>query len=239
MGTVKSIDYESIWSGVWGDMQRYGPIHRHHRRIFSDMIACLPKEEVLSVADVGCGEGSNLIYLKKEFPSASMVGIDVSRTAIHRASKFVDAQYVIMDVQNDFLDKSFDFVISSDVVEHLEDDVSAMRNIYRMTKKYALIATVQGRMREFEKKIGHIRSYDYGELQRKLESVGFKVERVVEWGFPLFSPLYRELFNIGSVEGVSHGNYGVVKKLLCQVLYFLFSLNRSDKGDIIFVLVSK
>src|SRR5262245_63876156 len=74
MDTVNSIDYEAIWSGVWGDMQRYGPIHRHHRRIFSEMIACLPKEEVLSVADVGCGEGSNLIYLQKEFPRASILG---------------------------------------------------------------------------------------------------------------------------------------------------------------------
>ncbi len=239
MTSVDTVDYEAIWSDVWGDMQKYGPIHRHHRRIFNQMVADLPKDEVLTVADIGCGEGSNLLYLKHVFPNATLFGIDVSRKAIEKARSLVDAEFVVLDAQGDYPLRNFDFVISSDVIEHLEDDMSALRNIYRITKKYALIASVQGRMREFEKKIGHIRSYEYGELQQKLESVGFTTVRVVEWGFPFYSPIYRELFNIGSVEEVSHGKYGLVKKLLCQVLYGLFSLNRSDKGDIIFVLVKK
>jgi SAM-dependent methyltransferase len=239
MTSVDTVDYEAIWSDVWGDMQKYGPIHRHHRRIFNEMVAELPKDEVLTVADIGCGEGSNLLYLKQVFPNATLFGVDVSRKAIKKARSLVDAEFVVLDAQGDYPLRSFDFVISSDVIEHLEDDMSALRNIYRITKKYALIASVQGRMREFEKKIGHIRSYEYGELQQKLESVGFTTVRVVEWGFPFYSPIYRELFNIGPVEGVSHGKYGLVKKLLCQVLYGLFSLNRSDKGDIIFVLVKK
>jgi len=233
------VDYEAIWSDVWGDMQKYGPIHRHHRRIFTEMMSNLPKEEILTVADIGCGEGSNLLYLKQMFPKAHLFGVDVSRKAITKARSIVDAEFVVLDAQGDYPLRSFDFVISSDVIEHLEDDMAALRNIYRITKKYALIATVQGRMREFEKAIGHIRSYKYGELQKRLESIGFTIERVVEWGFPLYSPIYRELFNIGSVEGVSHGKYGLLKRILCEVLYASFFLNRSDKGDIIFVLVRK
>lgn len=239
MSAAAPVDYESIWSDVWGDMQKYGPIHRHHRRIFSEMIAGLPKEEIATVADIGCGEGSNLLYLKQMFPQTNLFGVDVSRKAIEKAKTLVDAEFVVLDAQGDYPLRNFDFVISSDVIEHLEDDMAALRNIYRITNKYALIASVQGRMRDFEKTIGHIRSYDYGELQHKLESVGFKIDKVIEWGFPLYSPLYRELFNIGSVEGVSHGKYGILKKILCQVLYVLFFLNRSDKGDIIFVLASK
>jgi SAM-dependent methyltransferase len=239
MSTAMPVDYEAIWSDVWGDMQKYGPIHRHHRRIFTQMISDVPKEDILTIADIGCGEGSNLAYLKKVFPRARLFGVDVSRRAIEKAKTLVDAEFVVLDAQGDYPLRSFDFVISSDVVEHLEDDMSALRNIYRITNKYALVASVQGRMRDFEKTIGHVRSYAYGELQAKLASVGFQVVKVVEWGFPLYSPLYRELFNIGSVEGVSHGRYGLVKRLLCEVLYVLFFLNRSDKGDIIFVLVRK
>jgi SAM-dependent methyltransferase len=239
MSTAMSVDYEAIWSDVWGDMQKYGPIHRHHRRIFTQMVSDVPKEAILTIADIGCGEGSNLLYLKKIFPQARLFGIDVSRRAIEKAKALVDAEFVVLDAQGDYPLCSFDFVISSDVVEHLEDDMSTLRNIYRITNKYALVASVQGRMREFEKTIGHVRSYAYGELQEKLESIGFQLVKVVEWGFPLYSPLYRDLFNIGSVEGVSHGKYGFLKRLLCEMLYALFFLNRSDKGDIIFVLVRK
>jgi hypothetical protein len=36
-----------------------------------------------------------------------------------------------------------------------------------MTKKYFVIATVQGRMRGYEKNIGHVRNYELGELEKK------------------------------------------------------------------------
>lgn len=54
---MTTVDYEAIWTNVWGDMQRYGPVHRHHRRIFSDMIGKVPREQIATVADFGCGEG--------------------------------------------------------------------------------------------------------------------------------------------------------------------------------------
>ena len=57
---MSSVDYEAIWTGVWGDMQRYGPTHRHRRRIFGRLIEELPAERITTIADVGCGEGSNL-----------------------------------------------------------------------------------------------------------------------------------------------------------------------------------
>ncbi|MBS1967131.1 MAG: class I SAM-dependent methyltransferase [Chloroflexi bacterium SZAS-1] len=233
------VNYEAIWTDVWGDMQRYGPVHRHHRRIFSDMISRVPREQIHTVADMGCGEGSNLLYLQQEFPNAKLFGFDVSLNAIKRAKQMLNAEFAVMDIESDCPDQSFDFVISSDVIEHIVNDTTALRNIYNITNKYALIATVQGRMRSFEKAIGHIRSYDYGEFPEKMRSVGFKIEQVVEWGFPFFSPIYRNMFDLVAVENASHGNYGMTKRLLCQVLYGLFSLNRHDRGDVIFVLASK
>jgi trans-aconitate methyltransferase len=236
---MSTTNYETIWTHVWGDMQRYGPVHRHHRRIFGEMIRSIPRDDVRTVADIGCGEGSNLLYLKNQFPNAQLFGFDVSINAIRKAISLVNANFAVLDIERDAPSQTFDFVISSDVIEHIEDDMAAIEHIYRITNKYALIATVQGRMRSFEKSIGHIRSYDYGEFARKLETVGFKVERVVEWGFPLFSPIYRDLFDVMTVENASHGKYGLLKRTLCNLLYLLFSLNRHDRGDVIFVLVRK
>jgi trans-aconitate methyltransferase len=224
---------------VWGDMQRYGPFHRHHRRIFDKIIEKVPKEEILTAVDIGCGEGSNLLYLQGRFPKAKLFGLDISSTAIERAKHRIDASFTVLDIEKDPPSQKFDMIICSDVLEHVTDDVAAIKNIYRAADKYALVASVQGRFREFEKSIGHVRSYARGELQEKLESVGFKTMSVVEWGFPLYSPLYRNLFNFPEVEKVSHGQYGITKKILCKVLYVIFFLNRHDKGDVIFILVRK
>ncbi|MBU0768890.1 MAG: class I SAM-dependent methyltransferase [Proteobacteria bacterium] len=233
------VDYENIWNKVWGDMQKYGPIHRHHRRIFGQMIATLPCDQMRMIADIGCGEGSNLLYLKRFFPDAQFFGFDLSETALDKASANVDATLKVLNIEKEPLPCSFDFVICSDVIEHIQDDMAVLRHIYQATVQYALIATVQGRMRPFETTIaGHVRSYAEGELQEKLEAVGFKVLRTVEWGFPLYSPLYRDLFsNVPAAEQTSHGRYGIGKRLLCQVLYGLFCLNSSHRGDLVFALV--
>lgn len=218
-------------------MQKYGPVHRHHRRIFGEMIAQIPRPEIDTIADFGCGEGSNLRYLKHSFPQAKLFGFDISQAALDQAKKLVDAELRLLDIQKEAPTQRFDFTLSSDVIEHLEDDAAALRHICQATKQYTLIATVQGRMREFEKNIGHVRSYAYGELQQKMESAGFQVLRVVSWGFPFYSPLYRDLFNrVSAAEEASHGRYGWGKRLLCELLYAVFSLNRSDRGDIVFVL---
>jgi SAM-dependent methyltransferase len=236
---MSDVNYEQIWESVWGDMQKYGPVHRHHRRIFDRMIDFIPKDDIRSVADIGCGEGSNLLHLHKRFPKAHLFGFDISQTAIEKARTLVDATFAMLDIQSQPLPQKFDFVICSDVIEHLPDDRMALQHIYQATEKFALIATVQGRMRDFEKSIGHVRSYDYGALQRLLEEVGFKTVQMVEWGFPFYSPLYRDLFTwMPAAENASHGRYGWGKRMACQALYVLFSLNRHNRGDIVFSLVA-
>jgi SAM-dependent methyltransferase len=236
---LSSIDYEAIWQDVWGDMQRFGPFHRHHRRIFGKMIKQIPQVDISTAADIGCGEGSNLLYLQKKFPGARLFGFDISHAAIEKARCRVKAKFSVLDIEKEYPPENFDIIICSDVLEHVNDDASAIKNIYRATKKYALIASVQGRMRKSERSIGHVRNYGYGELKSKLESVGFRTLSVVEWGFPLYSPIYRNLFDSPNIERVSHGQYGSTKKFVCNLLYLLFFLNRYDRGDVVFVLVCK
>jgi 2-polyprenyl-3-methyl-5-hydroxy-6-metoxy-1,4-benzoquinol methylase len=237
---MSNLDYELIWSEMWGDMQRYGPTHRHRRRIFGELLKSIPAAGIHTLADIGCGEGSNLAFFAQKYPQAQPFGFDVSQTALDRARRVLPrATFELLDVVQRRAAQTFDLVTCAEVVEHLPDDVTALRNIYAMTRHYALFSTVQGRFREWEKSIGHVRSYAPGELQRKLASVGFRIVKLVQWGFPFYSPLYRDLFTVGSVEGISHGRYGFGKKLACQVLYAVFALNRHDHGDVIFALVEK
>ena len=234
------VDYEHIWTEVWGDMQRYGPTHRHRRRIFGELLKLIPAGRIHTLADIGCGEGSNLAFFAQKYPQAQLFGFDVSQTALDQAQQILPrATFELLDVTQQRAAQMFDLVTCAEVVEHLEDDVTALKNIYAMTQRYALFSTVQGRFREWEKSIGHVRSYAPGELRSKLETVGFQIVKIIHWGFPFYSPLYRDLFTVAPVEGVSHGRYGFGKKLACHVLYAVFALNRHDRGDVIFALVKK
>jgi len=101
-----------------------------------------------------------------------------------------------------------------------------------------IISTLQGRMRKFERQVGHVRNYEYGELEEKIRAAGLTVERVVAWGWPLYSPLYRDLLDMMGNKGTM-GRFGLVRKTICHMLYALFMLNRSTKGDYIFVRAVK
>ncbi len=234
---MTTFDYEGIWKGVWGDMQKHGPVHRHHRRIFSRILEQIPSKEIETIADIGCGEGSNLFFLVKQFPKAKLYGFDVSKTALEVAKKNINAEFSILDIQKEIPQEKFDLVFCSDVVEHLENDLAAIKNIRQVTRRYALIATVQGRMRQNEKSIGHVRNYAYGELEQKMRTAGLKIIQIVEWGFPFYSPVFRDVISmLPASEEFSYGKYNVTKKIISHILYGLFLLNRSDKGDVIFIL---
>jgi len=107
-----------------------------------------------------------------------------------------------------------------------------------MTGRYLLVSTLQGRMRSHETLVGHYRSYARGELQAKLESAGLRVVRVVEWGFPFFSPLYRDLFSATGLKA-TQGRYGPARRLLALLLFQLFRLNAWNRGDYLFVLAER
>ena len=228
-----SFDYEAIWKTAWGDVQSYGPFHRHLRRIIKDMIRPLKFNSVL---DVGCGQGSFLTELKLNFPHIVPNGIDISSSALALArQRLPDGNFSALDISEKSLDEKYDLVVCSEVLEHIPDDVSAIANLRQMTKNYLLVTTPQGRMRQFETQIGHVRNYSRGELVAKLESNGFAVLSVVQWGFPFYSPLYRNFLNFTGGKGTT-GEFGPFRKVIAKIIYMLFLLNSSTRGDEIFVL---
>lgn len=227
------LDYDKSWETRWGDMRRYGPTGRHIRRIIHDMISGLPYDSVL---DVGCGQGSLLATVMPIRPEARYAGVDFSEGALEVAKlRAPQAEFAPLDITAGHLDRRFDLVLCTDVIEHIEDDVTALRNVSEMAGRYLLVSTLQGRMRPFEATVGHYRNYRYGELQQRLDGLGFDLERVVEWGFPFFSPLYRDFLNVTRGQG-TEGHYGTARRIAAHALYQLFRLNSWSRGDYIFLL---
>jgi 2-polyprenyl-3-methyl-5-hydroxy-6-metoxy-1,4-benzoquinol methylase len=73
-----------------------------------------------------------------------------------------------------------DSVVCLNVLEHVPDDVGAMRNIYASIAPGGLLVALVPAHRwlygSLDKHLGHCRRYDRSELVRKMEEAGFEVE---------------------------------------------------------------
>jgi 2-polyprenyl-3-methyl-5-hydroxy-6-metoxy-1,4-benzoquinol methylase len=232
------IDYDAVWTGAWDDMRRYGPMGRHSRRLMRRMTADLNPRTIL---DIGGGEGSLLETLSAAHPNAAMTGTDLAASAVELARRHLPhASFAVLDIAKERLPGTYDLIVCADVVEHIDDDEAALRNMAAMINPggHVVVATLQGRMRDFEKSVGHVRNYAHGELAAKMVRAGLVVDRVIEWGFPFYSPLYRDLLNVTDSRG-TQGKYGVARKLICNLIYAAFLLNSERRGDYIFVRAVK
>lgn len=233
---MKPATYDAHWEFDWDDMVRLGPFHRHLRRVIFELLEGI---EFQTVLDVGCGRGAFLEMLASQYPLIEFKGVDISSAAVDLAKReYPGGQFWVMDISKNFVDQQFDLIICSEVLEHIQDDLSALNNIAHMAKKYLVISTPQGRMRKFEEQVGHVRNYSSGELQEKVKNAGFQLVKVVEWGFPFYSPLYRNFLDLTGARGTT-GDFGLIKRILAQFLHYLFFFNSSKKGDELFILAKR
>jgi glycosyltransferase involved in cell wall biosynthesis/ubiquinone/menaquinone biosynthesis C-methylase UbiE len=78
-----------------------------------------------------------------------------------------------------------DSVVCLNVLEHVEDDLLGLRNIHSALKPggRAIVLVPQGQeiSGTLDEILGHCRRYSIQELRKKMESVGFRIERVLEF----------------------------------------------------------
>lgn len=226
------LDYDEGWD-QWDDMKRYGPMSRHTRRLIWNFIG---KLQYRSVLDVGCGQGSPLEEIARRRPDVELAGVDFSPRAVELARlRMPNATFSVLDLTTEALDKKHDLIICTDVLEHIPDDRAALRNMREMCGRWCLVSTIQGRMRDYELHMCHVRNYRRGELRAKIEDAGFVVRRQIDWGFPFYSPLYREVLRYFPPAATT-GTFGFKRKLLSSVLYYAFLANASKFGDYVFCL---
>jgi 2-polyprenyl-3-methyl-5-hydroxy-6-metoxy-1,4-benzoquinol methylase len=226
--------YDKRWEQIGDDVKKYGPFSRHVRRLLLIELSKLSFETVL---DVGCGPGVLLHDIQNQFPNAGIFGLDFSSYVITTAmNNLPNGNFFVLDITREVLPRKFDVVICSEVLEHIEDDETAICHLEKMTEHYLLISTPQGSMRNFEKSgVGHVRNYSKEELISKLESNNFNIRNIIEWGFPFYSPLYRDFLDLIKDKG-TRGEFGTSRIIISQLLYYLFLLNSSKRGDELVIL---
>jgi SAM-dependent methyltransferase len=140
----------------------------------------LPKPGNLKILDAGCGTGINLSYLA-EF--GQVTGVDDSEEAIRFCRRRGNASVVAADLRAlPLADAQFDLITALDVLEHIDDDAVAIKNLVRVTKRGGhLLITVPafpGLWSEHDEINYHKRRYRKDELRRLVEDAGCAIEKL-------------------------------------------------------------
>jgi len=133
---------------------------------------CLHKSKV-SLLEVGCEAGQNLLEINKRYPHTLLAGIDISApgiNALHNAN--INGWVIDIRKPNAFVrfkNNSFDYILLSHVLEHiLEENIQAtvqthkriFQNLYRIAKKGIFVLTSSITTKDLDKHltfIGHQR----------------------------------------------------------------------------------
>jgi ubiquinone/menaquinone biosynthesis C-methylase UbiE len=98
--------------------------------------------EAVSIFDGGCGEGFILNILNKARPIKSCYAIDLDINEVKDASSNLPfcsvRQGSLYEIP--FQDDSFDLVICSEVFEHLEYPNKALKELYRVARRHAILS---------------------------------------------------------------------------------------------------
>jgi trans-aconitate methyltransferase len=230
--TFSSDFYNEAWH-KWDDMKIYGPTARHTRRFVFSLIKGLSFDSVL---DVGCGTGLLLQQILEKYPHARMTGSEYSIQGIEFAKKRLpDADFHTIDLGKENLGRHFDLVTCIDVLEHVDDDHAALKNLLSMTNKYIVLSVPLGPLFKVEaERMGHVHGYSRAELENKLREAGFEIVKVIQWGFPFYN-IHRRIAN-RMPESSTMGQYNWRKKIVTTILYALFYLNIAPGGERYYVL---
>jgi SAM-dependent methyltransferase len=179
------------------------------------------------ILDVGCGTGANLEMLS-QFGEAE--GVDVSDEALEFCRlKGLKVQKGLAETLP-YADATFDVTTALDVVEHLDDDVAGLKELYRVTKRggYSLIFVPAFMwLWGVQDDISHHRiRYTRKQIVERLEQAGYTIERATYANWTFFAPILagRTLMRLTGIKPESENNVNV--SALNGVFGKLFSAER-------------
>jgi SAM-dependent methyltransferase len=153
--------------------------YRGRRVVLERVIDDLRLPARARILDAGCGSGRNMLELARH---GRVTGIELSETSVALARERGMGEVIAGSVlEMPFEAGSFDLAASLDVIEHLEDDIGALRELRRVvTPGGALLVTVpayQWLWSGHDEVNHHFRRYTRRSLQRAGERAGWQQVR--------------------------------------------------------------
>jgi SAM-dependent methyltransferase len=160
--------------------------------------------------EIGCGTGYVLKGFSK-FTRLTMTGADVLVEGLTYAKKRLpDVEFIQFDAAEMPFSEEFDAVGAYDVLEHIQDDLTVMKNVARALRPHGLFFVTVPQHRflwSVMDEIGcHKRRYSRGEFVEKLTASGFAIEFLSSFVFTLFPLMLASRFLTRSKGKTQRGN---------------------------------
>jgi ubiquinone/menaquinone biosynthesis C-methylase UbiE len=144
------------------------------------------------ILEIGCGSGALLQDLQHY---GTAVGLDVAAPALANCrDRGLDCVSLADVTALPFADEQFNVVIAIDVLEHVEDDAAAIREINRVTKNGGkVILTVPAFQMLWSRRdvqCHHHRRYLRDDFRTRVQKGGFRILKSTYINLPLFFPLF-------------------------------------------------
>src|SRR5262249_3365544 len=182
-----------------------------------------------SVLDVGIGSGSNLRMLA-EMGFSHVIGLDPNPDVIRicQDKGFTSVQEgSISDLP--FSSESFDLVLATDVIEHVQDDATALKEICRVLRPggYALITVpaFQSLWGLQDEVALHSRRYHLGTLVERVIGAKLAVVKSYYFNYLLFVPIWsaRQIIRLARIPLQSENELN--SPLINRILTAIFRLD--------------
>jgi SAM-dependent methyltransferase len=206
---------EEILIALAGRVRRH-PWWRARAALTLDLLARMGINPRARVLDAGCGWGVTLEALEKHGYEA--VGMDISGRALERLDRpgrtLIEAD-LTKPLPLTGASAQFDAVLALDVIEHLDDDRSAVARLASLTRPGGVVIISVPALPElfgsFDIIQGHRRRYMPETLGSAFAGSGLNVERLIWWGRWLLPGLRRQRASIrprsGDSPAVAYGRY--------------------------------
>ena len=184
------------------------------------------------ILDFGCGTGFNFRFLKE---LGDVTGADLY---VDRIQEYQEDEYELIDLQQD-LDPHygrFDIITALDVIEHAEDDLSVLNDLWRLlATKGQLVMTVPAYqwLWSGEDIISeHQRRYTIPMLRELVSRTGFRVEFISHFNLSILPAMAFVIFakKLLMPEAAKRGNIGPVNPLLSRILSAITNVENSLVG---------
>jgi SAM-dependent methyltransferase len=132
------------------------------------------------IVDIGCGTGATAKALQR---FGQVVGVDVSPLALRACAlrglgDLVQSRAELIPLASDCID----VIVATEILEHLEDDLAALREFHRILKPggHAVITVpaYQFLWSEHDLALMHKRRYVSSQLGERSRAAGFRVDRL-------------------------------------------------------------
>ena len=140
--------------------------------------------------DAGCGVGSNFEVFTKY--SRNVYGIDISNDAIELCSHKNYRRLTRMSLLDLNLDVEFDLIACMDVLEHVDDDMEALKNLssHVRTNGFLILSVPAHRFlwNDNDRFGGHLRRYALSDIRRIANSNSLTILKLSYWNQLMFFP---------------------------------------------------